>query len=180
MRVYLASDHAGYELKERVKRFILRDYETVDWGNYVNDPNDDYPEFIGLAAKALSGDVANGVDSRAIIFGGSGQGEAIVANRYPGVRAIVYYGQGIRVIEGSGASDDGSAGAGGSKTYDIIALSREHNDANCLSIGARFVEADKTLLAITQWLNTPFSQDERHIRRIAQIDNPFVSAVAST
>jgi ribose 5-phosphate isomerase B len=162
MKIYLATDHAGYELKEKVKIFVLTNgHETIDWGNYRYAPDDDYPDYIGLAAKALSDDVAQQIESRAIIFGGSGQGEAIVANRYPGVRATVYYGDGIRVV------DD--------KTYDIIALAREHNDSNCLSIGARFVNPNTILTAINQWLATPFSGDERHVRRIAQIETPITA-----
>jgi ribose 5-phosphate isomerase B len=95
-------------------------------------------------------------DGRGLIFGGSGQGEAMTANRYPGIRAVVYYGDGIRVHNG--------------KIYDIIALSREHNNANVLSIGARFVDQDKIFLVVNQWLEAAFSNDERHVRRINKID----------
>ena len=89
MKIYLASDHAGFELKEKIKKFLLEsNYEVQDFGALIYDAKDDYPDFMHLAAKALSED---GEDSRAIIFGGGGQGEAMVANRYKGVRAAVFY-----------------------------------------------------------------------------------------
>lgn len=139
--IYLASDHAGFELKEKVKRY-LKDmgFEVEDMGAYQYDQNDDYPDFISKAAEAVSKDP----QSRAIIFGGSGQGEAIVANKFPGVRAAVYYGN----------------------NEEIIKLSREHNDANILSIGARFIPEEEVLKMVKLWLDTPFSNDERHLRRI--------------
>ncbi len=92
--------------------------------------------------------------TKAIIFGGSGQGEAIVANRFPGVRAVVWYGDVLPATD-----------------LDIIKLSREHNDANVLSIGARFVDEQQTKDAITKWLNTPFSNEEKHNRRNQLIDS---------
>lgn len=145
MKVYLATDHAGFDLKEKVKDSLQKEkYDVTDCGAYLFDKEDDYPDFISKAVSEVSKDPGN---SRGIIFGGSGQGEAIVANKYKGVRATVFY--------------------GGQK--DIISLSREHNDANVLSIGARFVEGEEILVLIKQWLEMPFSNEERHKRRIEKI-----------
>lgn len=152
MKIFLGSDHAGFALKMRVLHFLEKQgYEAVDKGDYNENEYDDYPDFIAPVAKEVSG--SNG-EALGIIFGGSGQGEAIVANRFKGVRAVVYYGYGDTGI-----------------TEQIIKMSREHNDANILSIGARFVSETEALHAIKLWLDTSFSNDERHIRRIKKIDN---------
>ncbi|MDP3989254.1 MAG: RpiB/LacA/LacB family sugar-phosphate isomerase [bacterium] len=144
MKVYLASDHAGFELKQKVKEHLGDRYEVVDCGADVLDPTDDYPVYIHKAVQR----VAKEPESRAIIFGGSGQGEAMVANRYKGVRAAVYY----------------------AENNEILDLSREHNNANVLSIGARFVRSEHACIAVERWLTTQFSNDERHVRRLTQID----------
>lgn len=141
--IYLASDHAGFELKEKVKEFLKAEgYEVEDCGAYKIDPADDYPDFISKAAEGVSKDP----QSKAIIFGGSGQGEAIVANKFPNVRAAVFYGN-----------------------ADMVALTREHNDANVLSLGARFLTADEAIEAAKLFLETPFTEEERHVRRIEKI-----------
>lgn len=147
MTIYFATDHAGFELKNSIVDFVRDElgYEVVDCGAVTLDPNDDYPDFISLAARAVSEDPVN---RRGIIFGGSGQGEAIVANKFPHVRAAVYYGVHKR----------------------IATLSREHNDANILSLGARFVTIEEAKDVVREWLLTPFSGDERHIRRIEKIE----------
>ena len=146
MKIYLAADHAGYELKEDIKKILAdKGYDVIDKGAGQFNTQDDYPDFMRLAAVAVAGDAG----SMGILFGGSGQGEAIVANRTPGIRAAVYY--------------------GGQK--EIITLSREHNDANILSIGARFVSADDARQAVLVWLETKFSGEERHARRIKKIDS---------
>jgi ribose 5-phosphate isomerase B len=145
MKIYLGSDHAGYDLKEKIKDFLIGEKNSViDFGADNFNAEDDYPDFIRPVAEA----VADDVDSKGIVFGGSGQGEAIVANRSRGVRCAVYY--------------------GGPK--EIITLSRQHNDANILSIGARFVSVDDIVEIINLWLDTDFSQEERHKRRIDKID----------
>src|SRR3989344_220542 len=145
MKVHLAADHAGFELKEKIKQFLGGlGYEVQDHGAFELDVQDDYPDFVREAAEA----VAKDPESRGIVLGGSGQGEAMVANRAKGVRAAVYY--------------------GGSE--DIIKLSREHNDANVLSLGARFISGQEALDMIKLWLDTVFSGDERHKRRIRKID----------
>ena len=147
--IHIGSDHAGFDLKGEIIRFLeKKEYEVVDHGAYELDANDDYPDFVLPVALA----VAEDRDSRGIILGGSGQGEAIVANRVQNIRAIVFYGE-------PEYSDES-----------IINLSRQHNDANILSIGARFVTEEEALEAIDMWLETAFSEEERHTRRIAKID----------
>lgn len=145
MTIYLAADHAGFTLKETIHKSLKElEYDVVDLGAEKEVSDDDYPEIIARAAKKVS---ENPDQDRAIIFGGSGQGEAMVANKFPGVRATVFYGGAL----------------------DIITLSREHNDANVLSFGARFVSEDEAKEVVGLWLATAFSGDERHVRRIAQI-----------
>lgn len=154
MAIYLASDHAGFELKENIKKFLVDSgYEVKDSGAFKLDPDDDYPDFVKLAAEAVAKDPEG---SRGIVLGGSGQGEAMVANRYKGVRAAVFYGP---------ASAKASAGKG---SLDIVKLSREHNNANVLSLGARFVTEKEALAAVKLWLETPFSSEPRHTRRLSK------------
>jgi len=146
MKIVLGTDHAGFLLKEEVKKFLMSEgHEVIDVGAHDLESGDDYPDFIRPAAEKL----ASGEVERGIILGGSGQGEAMVANRVKGVRATVYYGG----------------------TTDIIKLSREHNDANMLSLGARFLSGDDAKHVVKMWLETNFSNDERHLRRITKIDS---------
>jgi len=157
--IYLGCDHAGFELKEKIKEWLKEwGYEFEDKGAFEFDPQDDYPDFIRTAAKAVA---KNPEDHKGIVLGGSGQGEAIVANRVKGVRTAVFYGAPEKIGE------------------EIIRLSREHNNANVLSLGARMIERciDGGLMSedvlkrlIRLWLETPFPGEERHIRRIKQID----------
>lgn len=143
MRIHLAADHAGFELKEKVKAFLAEQgYELEDHGAFELDKKDDYPDFIAPCAEA----VANEKGSMGIIFGGNGQGEAMVANRYEGVRAAVWYGG----------------------KEEVVRLSREHDNANILSVAARFVDEEEAIRIIKLWLNVPFSKDERHVRRLAK------------
>lgn len=147
LKIILASDHAGFTLKETVKKFLQeKGYSAIDVGAHELTEGDDYPIYMSAAALKVAEDMTG--NTKAIIFGGSGQGEAIVANRFPGVRAVVWYGG----------------------DQEVLKKTREHNDANVLSIGARFVEADGACDAVETWLETPFSGDERHQRRIEQID----------
>ncbi|MBI2047732.1 MAG: RpiB/LacA/LacB family sugar-phosphate isomerase [Parcubacteria group bacterium] len=146
MTIYIASDHAGFELKSKLVSCLKNQgLEVIDKGPFEYVETDDYPDFISLVAKEIS---KNPKKNRGIILGGSGQGEAMVANRFKGVRAMVYHG---------GPSD-------------IIKVSREHNDSNILSLGARFITKNEALKAVDVWLKTPFSNEERHIRRIKKID----------
>lgn len=143
MTIHLAADHAGFEHKEMLKAYLLeKGHDVIDHGATLYDANDDYPEFITPCAEAVGADTA----SLGIVFGGSGQGEAMCANRIKGVRATVYYGG----------------------TQEILTLSKEHNNANMLSIGARFVSAQETLEIVEIWLSSSFTQDERHIRRLSK------------
>lgn len=151
--IIIASDHAGFTIKESVRSFLKeKDYTVVDVGAHEFVGDDDYPTYMAAAALKVAEDIGSDgkpAQTKAIIFGGSGQGEAIVANRFPGVRAVVWY--------------------GGNR--EILRLSREHNDANILSIGARFVDEQSAREAVELWLSTPFSGDERHVRRNNQIDS---------
>ncbi len=143
MVVYFATDHAGFALKECVLAYVRDElgYAVEDCGAYTYEEGDDYPAYIERAAKKVA---LNPDEDKAIVFGGSGQGEAMVANRVKGVRATVYYGA----------------------VPEIITLSREHNNANVLSFGARFVSEEEAKSAVKIWLETNFSEDERHKRRI--------------
>jgi len=149
-KIYIGGDHAGFKTKEKIIPWLKRmGYEIFDCGSFQYDEYDDYPDFITPVAKAVS---LNPEHVRGIIFGGSGQGEAIVANRFPNVRAIVYYGNSR------------------SSFKDIIKLGREHNNSNVISIGARFVSLSSTKSAIEKWLTVPFSWSDRHMRRIKKIE----------
>ena len=144
MIIHIATDHAGLELKEKVKSYLSKlDYEVVDHGAYEYDALDDYPDFIFPCAEAVSNDP----NSKGIILGGSGQGEAMAANRVKGVRAAVFY---------NGPDE-------------IIKLSRQHNDANILSLGARFMSDQEMYKIIELWLTTDF-ESGRHKRRIEKLD----------
>lgn len=153
MKIFFAADHAGFALKEELIPFVQGlGYAVEDCGAFSYEEGDDYPDFVAKAAKLIS---ESPQDRKAIILGGSGQGEAMVANRFPQVRAAVFNGQ--------------YAPLDGREVPNEIVLSREHNDANVLSLGARFINADEARHAVRLWLETPFSQDERHVRRIQKI-----------
>ena len=142
--IVLATDHAGFELKEHVKRFLSeKGYNIKDFGALEYDGLDDYPDFILPAAKYISEHKLIG-----IIFGGSGQGEAMAANRIKGIRAAVFY---------NGPNE-------------IVELSRLHNNANILSIGARFVNNQEVEKIIELWLSTDF-EEGRHKKRINKLDS---------
>ena len=147
MKIYFGTDHAGYEMKEALASYVEKDlgYTVLDMGAHQNDPNDDYTDFIRLVAQEISHDPDL---ARGIILGGSGQGEAMVANRFPNVRCAVYYGGPL----------------------DIVKLSRDHNNANMLSLAARFISLDEAKAAVKLWLDTAFSEDERHKRRLKKLE----------
>jgi ribose 5-phosphate isomerase B len=161
MKVYLATDHTGLELKNKVKiRLQDEGFDVEDCGAFENDPTDDYPDWIGKAAEKVS---QNPDTTRGIIFGGSGQGEAMVANKYKGVRCALFYSPAIpkQAINAEGDTS--------TDPFEMIKLSREHNGANMLSIGFRFVTEEDVFAAITLWLQTEGPTNERHLRRIEKI-----------
>jgi ribose 5-phosphate isomerase B len=142
MRVYLGSDHAGYELKVHLARDLgLHGYEVVDVGPAKFDPEDDYPAYCLNAAARVVGDPG----SLGVVIGGSGNGEQIAANKVAGVRAALAW------------------------STETARLAREHNDANVVSIGARMHTLDEATTIVSTFLTTPFSGNERHARRIAQV-----------
>jgi len=146
MKIYIGSDHAGYDLKEKLKVFLKGlNHEVIDKGAFKLDENDDYPDFIVPVAEAVAKDEA----SLGIILGGSGEGEQISANKIDGIRAVEYYGGNLEIVK----------------------LGREHNDANILSLGARFIKEDEAFDAVKLFIETSFSNDERHIRRINKIES---------
>ena len=142
MRVYLGSDHAGYELKSHLVNHLTKQgHDVVDVGPHVYDPEDDYPAFCLHTGARV---VADG-GSFGIVIGGSGNGEAIAANKVDGVRAALVW------------------------RTEIAQLARQHNDANVLAIGARQHTPDEAATFADAFLTTPFSGNERHARRIAQL-----------
>lgn len=150
MNIYIGSDHAGYELKEKIKTYIKDlGYEIEDKGAFSFEPTDDYPDFIVPVAEEVSKDK----ESLGVILGGSGQGEQISANKIDGIRAIEYYGGNLEIVK----------------------LGREHNDANILSLGARFVNEQEAEEAVRLFIETPFSNDERHKRRLDEIKNEEIN-----
>ncbi len=144
--IHLATDHAGFSHKEAIATWLKeKGFTVVDHGATVYDEEDDFPDYISQAALAVAHAPE---ETRAIIFGGSGNGEAMMANRYPGVRAAVYYGG----------------------RPEIVTLSREHNDSNILSIGARFVSVEDTKAVIELWFTTKVLAEEKRVRRNRKIE----------
>lgn len=162
MKIAITTDHAGFETLKELRTFLESlGHECVDFGPKEFDAEDDYPDFMFPAAQA----VADGSCDVGIIMGGSGQGEAIAANRVKGVRAALFYGPVVSkiAIDAEGTMSD--------DPYEIVKLSRQHNDANVLSLSARFLTMDEMKQACEIWLNTPFSDAERHARRIQKLDS---------
>ena len=156
MKIYIGTDHAGYETKEKLKSFLIDlGHEVIDKGPTSFDINDDYPDYIKPVAEAVSQDK----DSRGIILGASGQGEAMCANRVSGVRAGLFYGK----------PPKNQTDASG-HVLNMIASTRMHNNANVLSLGMRFISFEEAKEAVRIFLETEFSGDPRHIRRIKKLD----------
>jgi len=161
MKIALSTDHAGYAQLQQLQEFLGRlGHECVNFGPAVLDPADDYPDFIRPCAEA----VASGSCHIGIIWGGSGQGEAMAANRVKGARCSVYYGP---ATAKQPIDADGTAAA---DAYEILRLARQHNHANMLSLGARFLTFDEAKQAVAIWLETPYSVVERHVRRVSKLD----------
>jgi ribose 5-phosphate isomerase B len=152
IKIFIGSDHAGYELKEKLKEYIKNDLklEIVDRGAFSLDKDDDYPDFIREVALAVANDPER---SRGVVLGGSGEGEAISANKIDGIRAVEYYGGNL----------------------EIVRLSREHNNANVLSLGARFVTEEEAKEAVKIFIETLFSREERHARRLEEIKDEEIN-----
>lgn len=146
MRIHIATDHAGLEFST-----VLQDHlrglghEVIDHGPTEYDALDDYPAFCINAAQAVAVDLHQGVDALGVVFGGSGNGEQMAANKVPGIRAALVWSESTSV------------------------LAREHNNANVISIGARQHTVDEAISFIETFIATPFTNDERHVRRIAQL-----------
>lgn len=144
MKIYLASDHAGFDLKESIKKYLIeQSLEVEDQGAYEKNPEDDYPDWISKGGEKVSQDSG----SMGIFFGKSGAGEAIVANKFKNIRAVVGF------------------------NNENVKLAREHNDANVLCIGTKFIGFEDAKEFVDIFLNTPFSNEERHIRRIQKISS---------
>ncbi len=142
MKVYLATDHAGFSLKEEIKKYLIaQNFEVEDCGAFSFEKDDDYPDFVSGAAEKVSQDK----DSKGIVFGKSGTGEEIAANKIRNIRAVL------------GFSDEN------------VKLARKDNDANILSLGSAFVDFEKAKILVDIFLNTAFSNEERHKRRIGKI-----------
>lgn len=175
MKISIASDHAGFELKKfLIEELLNSGYDVYDHGAHELVPEDDYPTYISYVAKDIStyeeariqghesSHTVHGLEKGnrhhvGIVIGGSGQGEAIVANKFPHVRAATVY---------------GGRDVGGSRELleKIVKLSREHNDSNILSLGARFMSQEEALDMVKLWLETDFGGDDRHARRIEEIE----------
>lgn len=146
MRIHIATDHAGLEFSTQLQHHLAEaGHEVVDHGPVEYDALDDYPAFCIRAAQATIADQRAGVDALGVVFGGSGNGEQIAANKVEGIRAALVWS--IATAE----------------------LAREHNDANVIAIGARQHPFDEVAGFIDRFIETPFSGDERHVRRIGQI-----------
>ncbi len=142
MKIAIGSDHAGYQYKEQIKQYLqTKGHEVKDFGAYSDEPSD-YPVFIRPVAEA----VARGEFERGIVLGGSGNGEAIVANRVRGIRCAICWNQ------------------------ETARLAREHNDANMISLGQRMISLEVALEIVETWLTTDF-KGGRHERRIKLIDS---------
>jgi ribose 5-phosphate isomerase B len=142
VRVYLGSDHAGFELKAAIVTWLGEaGHEAVDCGPASYDPEDDYPVFVLRAAQA----VIENPGSLGIVIGGSGNGEQIAANKVEGIRAALAW------------------------TTETAQLARQHNDANVLSLGARQYSTQDALSFAKTFIETPFSGEPRHVRRLAEV-----------
>lgn len=153
MKIAIASDHAGFELKQYfIKSLQEMGLDITDFGPLLYDENDDYPDYVKSVGEYIS-EHHDSNEYRGIVIGGSGQGENICVNRYTNVRSALIYGDDIDL------------------NTQMVKLSRQHNDANVISFGARFISEENALHLLKMWLNESFPGDERHIRRLSKIEN---------
>jgi ribose 5-phosphate isomerase B len=146
MRIHIATDHAGLEFSRDLAEHLgLEGHEVIDHGPAEYDPLDDYPGFCIRAAQAVVADLDAGIEALGVVFGGSGNGEQMAANKVLGARAALVW------------------------SVNTAVLSREHNNANVCAIGARQHSIDEALLFIDTFIRTPFTGEERHVRRINHI-----------
>ena len=146
MRIHIATDHAGLELSQTIQAHLLEQgHEVVDHGPIEYDALDDYPAFCINAAQAVAKDQQAGIDALGVVFGGSGNGEQIAANKVKGIRAALVWNESTAL------------------------LARQHNDANVISIGARQHDEAEAIHFIDLFIAEPFTFEERHVRRIAQL-----------
>lgn len=145
MKIYIGSDHAGFEMKRELISYLSTlSHDSYDCGPYEYNHDDDYPDYVSKVAREVSDDK----NAFGVVIGKNGQGEAIVANRFPHVRCMVFY--------------------GGSKH--MITLGREHDNANMISFGSAFLTNQEAKQALELFLHTKFSDEERHKRRIKKIE----------
>ncbi|MEK7635686.1 MAG: RpiB/LacA/LacB family sugar-phosphate isomerase [Patescibacteria group bacterium] len=143
MLIYIGADHRGFNLKESLKKFLKDSgYEVIDVGNDHYDKDDDYPDFAALAARAVSQDSIN---RRGVLICGSGSGMNIIANKFNGVRSVL------------------------ASSLEQAKLSRNDGDSNVLSLSASFLNEEQAKEILDIWLKTPFSEEDRHKRRLAKI-----------
>ena len=160
MKIYIGGDHTGYEIKDELKKYLSElGHEVEDKGAFKYDKDDDYPDFVSVVAES----VANEKNSFGVVLGGSGQGEAMCANRIKRVRAAVFYGEALP------QSDIDINGQKSNDPYEIVKLARVHNNANVLSLGTRFLSLDQIKFATELFLSTSFPAEERHLRRINKL-----------
>lgn len=146
MRIHIATDHAGLEFSRQLQQHLAdQGHEVIDHGPIAYDPVDDYPAFCIRAAQAVARDQDAGIETLGVVFGGSGNGEQISANKVRGIRAALVW------------------------NLATAELAREHNDANVIAVGARQHTFEEAVSFIDRFIATPFSKDERHVRRIGQI-----------
>jgi ribose 5-phosphate isomerase B len=161
MKIYLATDHAGLDLKEAVKKYLTEQNLPVeDCGAFGFDANDDYPDFVSKAANKVRADQG----SFGIVFGGTGQGEAMVANKFKGIRCALFYAPAV-----PHSATDINATTASTDPFEMLKVTRQHNDSNMLALSGRFLTAEEAVQAVKIFLATPFTNEERHVRRIGKM-----------
>ena len=146
MRVHLGSDHAGLDLKDHLLTWLVdQGHEVIDHGPFVYDAVDDYPVFCLRAAEGVAGEREEGLDSLGVVIGGSGNGEQMAANKVVGIRCALVWSE------------------------ETAVLARQHNDAQVVAVGGRMHTVEEMTRFVEVFLATPFSEEERHVRRIGQL-----------